>query len=314
MPVLVAHGGAGRWPEERLGKALEGLREALMAGFSVLEGGGSALDAVEEAVANMEDNPLFNAGVGSALNLAGEVEAEASIMDGSSLSAGAVALVKSVRNPVRLARLVMEKTDHVLLAGPTAEELARAFGLEEGELKTEERARMWEEALSRLRAGEARYFRRLPALLAEMPGLAPPGTVGAVALDGEGRLAAATSTGGIMLKLPGRLGDTSHIGAGTYADQHGASSATGIGEVAIKLCLTRMACLLMGLGLSAERAAEACMGLVASSFPWAPMGIITLDAKGRLGAAHTSEYMPWGYIREGMKSPEVSGRGVRVRV
>ena len=118
--MIVVHGGAGAWPPDRLERGLAGVRRAARRGFEVLAAGGSALDAVEEAVAVMEDDPVFNAGVGSALNLAGEAEAEASIMDGPSLSAGAVALVRTIRNPVRLARLVMEKTDHVLLVGPTA--------------------------------------------------------------------------------------------------------------------------------------------------------------------------------------------------
>jgi len=305
LKVIVVHGGAGAWPDDRLGKALDGLEEALRAGFSVLEGGGSALDAVEEAVANMEDNEVFNAGTGSALNLAGEVEAEASIMDGSTLAAGAVALVRTVKNPVRLARLVMEETDHVLIVGRAAEKMAEAFGLEKGELKTEDRVRAWEEGLAKLRSGQARYFRKLPGLLSKLPELGPPGTVGALALDDRGRLAAATSTGGVMLKLPGRLGDTSQIGAGTYADEFGACSATGIGEVAIRLGLARMACLFMRLGLGAREAAEACMDIVARRFPWAPMGVITLDAGGGVGAAHTSDKMPWGYMTERTVRPEV---------
>ena len=305
MKVIVVHGGAGAWPDDKLGKALDGLKEALKAGFSVLESGGRALDAVEETVANMEDNEVFNAGTGSALNLAGDVEAEASIMDGPSLAAGAVALIRNVKNPVRLARLVMEKTDHVLLVGQTAEKIAEAFGLEKAELKTKSKHEAWEKALAKLKSGEAKYFKRLPGLLKELPGLGPPGTVGALALDDQGRLAAATSTGGIMLKLPGRLGDTSQIGAGTYADECGACSATGIGEVAIRLGLARMACLFMRLGLGAKKAAEACMDLVAGRFPWAPMGVITLDARGEAGAAHTAEKMPWGYVSERTGGPRV---------
>ncbi|RLI10591.1 asparaginase [Candidatus Bathyarchaeota archaeon] len=312
MIAILVHGGAGTWPGDRLSRGLEGVREAVEEGFRALRDGGSALDAVEAAVAHMEDDPTFNAGVGCALNLAGEVEAEASIMDGSTLSAGAVALVRRVKNPVRLARLVMERTDHVLLTGPSAEQLALRFGLEMAELKTEERTRLWEKYIGELRAGKTRYLTRLPELLKAVPELAP-GTVGAVALDAEGRLAAATSTGGLMLKLPGRLGDTSMIGCGTYADRYGACSATGIGEVAIKLCLARMACLFMRSGLGAQEAAVACMGLVLEHFPGTPMGVITLDRLGRRGVAHTSEHMPWAYMREGLKGPEVGSRGTLVR-
>ena len=312
MGVIVVHGGAGFWPGERLEKGLRGVRRAVEEGFEELSKGGSALDAVELAVAHMEDDPVFNAGVGSALTISGEVEAEASIMDGSTLSAGAVALVRNVKNPVKLARLVMEKTDHVFLLGHVVEELARAWGLEEAELRTHERVELWKKALRKLEAGEIGHLRRLPRLLKEHPWLLG-GTVGAVALDEEGRLAAATSTGGLMLKLPGRIGDTPQIGAGTYADRWGACSGTGIGEVAIKLGLARMACIFMRVGLGAREAAQACMGLVLQEFPWAPMGVITLDKKGQIGAAHTSERMCWAYMRTGMAKPFASDRGVFVR-
>ena len=311
--MIVVHGGAGTWPPDRLERGLAGVRRAAQRGFEALTAGGSALDAVEEAVAIMEDDPVFNAGVGSALNLAGEVEAEASIMDGPSLSAGAVALVRAIRNPVRLARLVMEKTDHVLLVGRTAELLARLHGLEEADLRTEERVSAWRRGLEKLRAGQIKYLRKLPELIKAYPELARPGTVGALALDGQGGLAAATSTGGLMLKLPGRLGDTCMIGAGTYADQWGASSTTGIGEVCVRLGLARMACLFMRVGLGAREAAQACMGLVLQEFPWAPMGIITLDRRGQIGAAHTSERMCWAYMHDGMEEPVASDRGWLVR-
>jgi len=309
--AILVHGGAGAWPEERLPRGLEGVREAVEEGFRVLKGGGSALDAVEVAVANMEDNPVFNAGVGCALNLLGEVEAEASIMDGSTLSAGAVALVRRVKNPVKLARRIMEITDHVVLTGPLAEELAAKLGLEFAELKTPEREGLWRSLIGKLKAGKVKHLTKLPELLKSFPELAP-GTVGALALDAEGRLAAATSTGGLMLKLPGRLGDTPLVGCGNYANKHGACSVTGIGEVAIKLCLARMACLFMRSGLSAHDAALACMGLVLEEFPTAPMGIITLDRHGGRGVAHTSEHMPWAYMREGLKGPEVGVKGAVV--
>ena len=311
MEVIVVHGGAGFWPEDRLEKGLKGVKRAAEEGFSALLKGKSALDAVELAVMCMEDDPVFNAGVGSALTLSGEVEAEASVMDGSTLSAGAVALVKSVKNPVRLARLIMERTDHVFLLGRLAEELAREWGLEEADLKTPERIEMWEKGLEKLRAEQITYLKKLPRLLEEHPWLMGE-TVGAIALDREGRLAAATSTGGLMLKLPGRIGDTPQIGAGTYADRWGACSGTGIGEVAVKLGLARMACIFMRVGLGAREAAQACMGLVIQEFPWAPMGVITLDRRGQIGAAHTSERMCWAYMRTGMEEPFASDRGVFV--
>ena len=309
MLAILVHGGAGAWSAERLPRGLKGVQEAAEKGFEALRAGGSALDAVEEAVATMEDNPTFNAGVGCALTLSGDVEAEASIMDGSTLSAGAVALVRRVKNPIKLARRVMELTDHIVLTGPLAEDLARRLGLEFADLKTEEREALRRELLGELRAGRLRYLTKLPELLRAFPDLVP-GTVGAVALDAGGRLAVATSTGGLMLKLPGRLGDTPLIGCGSYADHYGACSVTGIGEVAIRLCLARMACLFMRSGLSAQEAAEACMGLVLKHFPGTPMGLIALDRQGRRGVAQTAKYMPWAYIRDGLKGPEVGSRGV----
>ncbi len=231
--VIVIHGGAGviersRMTAEHEASYRAGLAAALDAGYAVLERGGSALDAVGAAVRTMEDDPQFNAGRGAVLNHDGLCELDAAIMDGAGLRAGAVAGVHHVKNPIDLARLVMDKSPHVLLAGPGAEEFALEQGVvlvPESYFVTPQRVRELEEEK---RAAAAR------APTAPLP-IRPPaakgmGTVGAVALDAQGHLAAGTSTGGITNKLYGRVGDTPILGAGTYASESCAVSGTGQGE------------------------------------------------------------------------------------
>jgi beta-aspartyl-peptidase (threonine type) len=235
--VIVIHGGAGviersRMTAEREASYRAGLAAALDAGYAVLERGGSSLDAVGAAIRTMEDDPQFNAGRGAVLNHDGLCELDAAIMDGAGLRAGAVAEVHHVKNPIDLARLVMDKSPHVLLVGQGAEEFALEQGVvlvPESYFITPQRVRELEEEK---RAAPAR------APTAPLP-IRPPatkgmGTVGAVALDAQGRLAAGTSTGGITNKLYGRVGDTPIIGAGTYASQSCAVSGTGQGEFYIR--------------------------------------------------------------------------------
>ena len=238
-PVIVVHGGAGAWNPERSQPGLEGVKKAARTGFEILKSGGSAVDSVMEAVAVMEDAGAFNAGYGSSLNIDKHVEMEASIMDGKTLQAGAVGLLEDIKNPVRLARIVMEKTDHVFVVGEGARKLAAMFNLERRESTTELRLKYYENQRKALLEGSGR-LPRLANLVKNHPDLFTLETVGAVALDEEGNVAAATSTGGFPLKLPGRIGDSPLIGCGTYADnQVGACSATGVGEIAIRLVLSK---------------------------------------------------------------------------
>ena len=235
--VIVIHGGAGvieraRMSPEREASYRAGLAAALDAGYAVLEHGGAALDAVGAAVRTMEDDPQFNAGRGAVLNHDGLCELDAAVMDGAAGRAGAVAGVHHVKNPIDLARLVMERSPHVLLAGQGAEEFALSQGVvlvPESYFITPERVRELEEA-KRPAAG------REPTAPLPIRPYSPKGmgTVGAVALDAQGHLAAATSTGGITNKLYGRVGDTPIIGAGTYADASCAVSGTGQGEYYIR--------------------------------------------------------------------------------
>ena len=193
-PAIIVHGGAGAIKDDTLPARLRGCKEAALAGWRILERGGSALDAVEAAVVELEDNPLFNAGTGSTLNRLGRIEMDAAIMEGKSLRAGAVAAVSGVKNPINLARRVMEDGRHVMLAGEGALLFAREIGVPEcspEELIVENAQKLWDER---------------------------HGTVGCVAIDGGGASAVATSTGGTFNKLPGRVGDSPLLGCGTYAD------------------------------------------------------------------------------------------------
>jgi beta-aspartyl-peptidase (threonine type) len=304
-PVLVVHGGAGPARPERDNPCLGGVKKAARIGFEILKNGGSALDCVTEAVAVLEDEGTFNAGYGSSLNILGEVEMEASVMDGRTLQAGAAGLLKDVRNPVRLARIVMEKTDHVFVVGEGAERLAKLFGLERRNPKTELRMKLYKQQKKALLEGRFE-LPKLAELIKNYPKFFEVAdTVGAVALDEEGNTAAATSTGGFPLKIPGRIGDSPIIGCGTYADnQAGACSATGIGEVAIRLVLAKTVCNYMESGKSAQEAVEQAIRLVNERMPmvYNHMGLIAVDASGGFGAAHNSPSLCWAYCT--LEKPE----------
>lgn len=270
--AIVIHGGAGvinrsDMTAEREAQYRAGLEAARDAGYAVLEKGGTSLDAVTAAVRTMEDNPLFNAGIGAVLNRDGEAELDSSIMDGETLRAGAVANLKHVKNPIDLARAVMEKSPHVMIAGAGAEEFAlqQGFALVPNTyFRTEARKRQLEKALrEEQREGH--------------------GTVGAVALDHNGNLAAATSTGGMTNKLPGRIGDSPLIGAGTYANNAScAVSATGDGEYFIRAVVAYDICALVQYKrLPLEAAArevihEKIEGMHATG------GVIALDTSGHI--------------------------------
>jgi len=291
--MIVVHGGAGRIRPEFKEKALRGVKRAAKTGYDILSKGGSALDAVEEAVKVMEDDPTFNAGVGSTLTIDGKIEMDASIMDGKTLNAGSVAMIRNIKHPVTLARIIMEKTDHVLVVGDFAEKLAEIFKLKKCNPITENRIKIWKEYKAMLTKGEHRYLPKTEKLIEIIPELVAD-TVGAVARDQYRSLAAATSTGGLTLKLPGRIGDTPLIGCGNYADNEaGAASVTGIGEVAIRLVLAKSVCDFMRNGLLAQKAVEKGIELVKKRQNNLPMGIIAIDKHGNPGVAHNSESLSW---------------------
>lgn len=296
MAAIIVHGGCGIVTDQSRAAKEHGSREAVAAGLRALGQGGTAVDAVEAAVKVLEDDPTFNAGTGSVLNLYGEVETDASIMR-SSLDCGAVAAVRGVKNPITLARRVMEISDHVLLAGPGADHFARLLGLAQAELVTEERRERWKAVRAQMEEGvleadELEHWARMnqyvkPYLDWEERHLYS--TVGAVAMDGAGLLAAGTSTGGIWFKLPGRVGDTPIIGAGTYADDRGAVSSTGHGEGIIKLCLAQRAVSYMA-AMTAQEAVE--RAVAEATAHRVECGLIGVDRSGTVGAAFNTPDMP----------------------
>jgi beta-aspartyl-peptidase (threonine type) len=284
---LAIHGGAGTLPRAEMSAQSEaryraGLSEALAAGFAVLERGGTSLEAVTRAVAALEDCPLFNAGRGAVFTHDGQNELDASIMDGTTRKAGAVCGLAHVKNPIELARAVMEHSEYVMLSGAGAEEFAltRGFALvPRSYFYTEAR---WQQ-LERIRSGDAALS---PLTISHV------GTVGAVAADAAGRLAAATSTGGMTGKRFGRIGDSPIIGAGTYADDRVcAVSATGHGEVFIRLAVAHDICARVRFGK--RTLAEAAREVVLEELPaqGGEGGVIAIDAAGRIVMEFNSEGM-----------------------
>jgi len=274
--AIVVHGGAGvARPEERPARDA-GVRRAAEAGHAVLAQGGSALAAVLAAVVVLEDDPTFNAGLGSVLTACGHVETDASVMEGSALSAGAVGALRGVANPILLADAVRREGREVLLVGPTALQVARRAGLRlvaPDALITPEARRRWQAHVAA--SGE---------------------TVGAVARDAHGGTAAATSTGGLDGKRSGRIGDSALIGAGTYADDRiGAGSATGPGEAIIRATLVRSALDLVAHGQPVGDAARCALEMLRERLG-VPAGLILLDAHGRHGIAHTTPGMAAAWI------------------
>jgi beta-aspartyl-peptidase (threonine type) len=276
------HGGSGDLPRALVDPHVEGCRRAALAAAQVLRGGGSALDAVERAVVVLEDDPQFNAGTGACLNEEGLIELDAAIMDGVGLRAGGVCALPPFANPIAIARAVLEDGRHVLYA---AEGAAR-FAVERGFVRATSEAMTTEHARARwadVRAKKA---------------AAGGGTVGAVARDASGNVAAATSTGGRIDKCIGRVGDSPVIGAGTYADNDsGACSATGDGEAILRVCLARGATSLLRAGAPPEEAARAAvanMGLRVGGTG----GVILVDPDGRLGLARNTRTMTWAAVRD----------------
>jgi beta-aspartyl-peptidase (threonine type) len=271
-PAIVVHGGAGAREDATDAARTAAVDAAAAAGFAVLTAGGTSLDAVVAAVTGLEGDPLFNAGIGSVLTEDGTVELDASIMSGADLRAGAVAVVRGVVHPILLARAVMDAGREIFLVGAPAEALARRQGLRvvaPDALVTEDTRERW-------RARRA----------------APGETVGAVARDGHGHVAAATSTGGVAGKRAGRVGDSAVIGAGTYADDLvGAGSATGPGEAIIRLGLVRTALTTLANGADPTAAARAALATLEARVG-ARAGLILVDRHGRLGVAHTTAAMP----------------------
>ena len=281
VPALIVHGGAGADPGGRV-ELRDGMRDAVGAGWRALAEGGTSLDAVEAAVRSLEDHPRFNAGRGSVLTSAGTVETDASIMEGDGLRNGAVGAVSGVRNPVTLARRILDDGRHSFLVGDGALGRARALGVplcDPADLVTEHQRR------------------RLAALQA--------GTVGAVALDRFGTMAAATSTGGTPGKLPGRVGDSALIGCGTYAESTlGGVSCTGDGEAIIRVTLARRALDILKTVGEPGHACEVAVSVLVEEGR-GQGGLILVDWRGRVGWARSTTLMPVGFMSPAHAEPEL---------
>lgn len=297
-PSLIVHGGAGSIPDGAVGDYRRGVRAGLEAGWRVLSAGGAALDAVEAAIVALEEDPALDAGVGSHLNRDGRVQLDAILMDGATLKAGSVAAVERIRNPIRLARLVLEKSEHMMLAGPGAEQFAAENGFplcDPEELITEAARTEWQKS-------------RSESLTGQDAAIPPRGTVGAVALDAKGGLVAGTSTGGTRNKYPGRIGDSPLIGCGCYADvEAGGISCTGYGEGIMKIVMAKLAADLLrdprvlpahrkkGGATIAQAVADACLRILERR-AHATGGLILLDREGRAAAAFSTPRMAYGFV------------------
>lgn len=288
-PVLVVHGGAWDIPDDMVEAHLNGVRNAAAAGWSVLERGGSALDAVEEAVVILEDDETFDAGRGSFLNRDGKVQLDAFIMDGATLRGGGVGCVERIRNPVRAARKILGDSPHVYFVAEGAER----FAAEHGIALCRNEDLIIPREVERLRAYQAQSPGDGNDLFAPALDMLSHDTVGAVALDREGNIGASTSTGGTLNKAPGRLGDSSLIGCGCYADNASAAgSTTGWGEPIMKLVLAKWAADRVESGSLPEWVAQEAMNYLKQRLN-GHGGIILLDAKGRFGIAHNTPRMAW---------------------
>ena len=312
MPIaIVVHGGAGTAAPDRYEMLQAGCREAALAGWTTLQAGGTALDAVEAAVRSLEDNPNFNAGTGASLTTEGNIELDAGIMAGSRLAVGAVADVELIKNPISLARKVLE-SPHVLLVGKGAQQFAREQNIPQcslNDLMTGRQYEIWKAAKAASEAEEPRYHRREVGLVLgsssqeqEQPEQ-EHGTVGAVALDTFGGLAAATSTGGIINKYPGRIGDSPLVGCGFYADENAAVSCTGHGEDFVRLLLAKRAADFVARGDTARTAAEAAIAVL-NAKATGQGGLIIVDHLGNVGFAWNTRNMSYAYMLEGMPEPQ----------
>ena len=294
--ALIAHGGAGSWRPGREEDAVAGMRAAVETGRKVLLAGGSALDAVCATVVVLEDDPNFNAGTGGVLNFDGFVELDASVMVSERKQFGAVTGLQRVKNPILVARKVMEETDHAMLTGDGALRFARAMGFGDHDPVTEARHDDWR-AKRILLEQELEGGKKMRVLdfLRSHPDYSG-GTVGAAAVDSRGVLAAATSTGGVTMKLVGRVGDSPIPGAGNYATELMAASATGTGEYVLRSLSTRQMHEAMSHGASLDEAMAQALAQLQRDFD-GDIGIVAVDHDGRPVARHLSRDMPHAFFR-----------------
>ena len=297
--ALIVHGGAGSWRPGSDDDAIRGTTAAVVAGRKILEAGGSALDAAIAASVVLEDNPIFNAGTGAVLNFDGFVEFDACVMLSDASQIGAVSGLQRVKNPILVARQVMTETDHVMLTGDGATRFARVMGHADYDPITPERRADWLDKKAKLDVAvgtNGRGAMKIRNFLKSHPEYAG-GTIGAVALDAHGVLCACTSTGGVTMKLVGRVGDTPLPGCGTYASKFAAASATGTGEYVIRSLATRQISDNVEKGMSLEASIGAVLDALGRDFD-ADVGFIGIDAKGNAVGAHRTPHMPHAFFTD----------------
>jgi len=292
--ALIAHGGAGSWRPGSEEDAVEGMRAAVATGRAMLLDRLSALDAVCATVVALEDNPIFNAGTGAVLNLDGFCELDASVMESRDRRVGAVSGLQRVRNPVLVARKVLEETDHVMLTGEGAQRFARVMGFGDHDPITPARRADWQDKRNRVDDVLGKHALRMRKFLKEHPEYAG-GTVGAAAIDSAGVLAAATSTGGVTLKMVGRVGDSPIPGAGNYASPWVAASATGTGEFVMRTLSTRAISDRVERGETLAAAMQAMLAELGEAFD-ADVGFIAVDRQGSTCAQHRTRDMPHAFF------------------
>ena len=300
VPTIIVHGGAGADPVDGRVELREGVRAAVVAGWRILAAEGRALDAVEAAVGVLEDHPRFNAGRGSVLTIDGAVEMDASIMEGDALDCGAVAAVSRVANPISLARRVLEDGRHVLLVGEGAHAFAAEVGEPPCDPETLVTSRQRERLARLLASGASRR-----AAAAARAASESPGTVGAVALDRHGTVAAAPSTGGTLGKRPGRVGDSALIGCGTCAESTiGGVSCTGDGEAIIRVVLGRRVLDYLKDADDPDHACRVAVDLLVEEGR-GQGGLIVVDWRGRTAFAHSTPLMPVAWMSPALGEPAV---------
>ncbi len=297
---LVVHGGAWNIPDDEKDAHRRGVLNALKAGWEVLKDGGSALEAVERSIVVMENDETFNAGHGSALNGAGEIELDASIMEGETLRAGAVAAVQNIANPISLARAILEKNDALILSGMGATRFAKEHGIRtcgQDALVTRREIERWRASQSAAEKPASRKRKNAPPPF-------PGDTVGAVALDADGLIVTGTSTGGPPGKPPGRIGDSALVGSGIYADNAvGGACSTGWGEGIIRVVMAKSAIDIMASnGDDPEEAAKGAVALLKKRTAGRG-GVIVLNAGGSVGIAFNTPGMSRAYITSSTKGP-----------
>ncbi len=299
-PGILVHGGVDTTME---GEQAKGVMTAASEGMAAMSRGGTALDAAETAVRVMEDTGEFDAGSGSVLCYDGKIRMHASVMDGRTLAAGAVILIRDVKNPVSVARMVMERTDYVVLGGEGATRFAHAMNFPRFTKVLPSRREQYEKFKKQFETGAStgyfldwKYYQRAKELRKIHPEIFGGDTVGAVAVDKDGNVAGATSTGGMLLQMPGRVGDTGIIGSGLYAQNGaGAVAVTGSGEVSIRYGIARQVCIHMQEGTKPQAAVERTLRHVTKRDD-APLGILAINAKGESGVVYNTHGMAYSYI------------------